>query len=125
LGRPCQVADSLDREDLPGYPREHRRLITRPCPNLEHTAISIELKQLGHSRDDEWLRDSLISGYRESMIAVSSALQGLWHKQVSWSGEHRIQSARVANSVMFAKPFHHPLAGNAKLSLRIPWLDWR
>lgn len=52
------------------------------------------------------------------MIAISSATQSLWDKEVARNLAHRFQNVCIADVILIAQAFDHALAGNAVFSLK-------
>ena len=104
---------------LPGEAREHRRLVAGARADLQHAAVLVDFEQLGHARDDVGLRDGLVGGDGQGVVAVGVRLAGLRARR---GGAARPPIARehalVADAVMLAQVFDHPLALPAVLRRR-------
>ena len=97
-----QLRDALDGKDLRAETCEHGGLITGASPDLQHAAPRIKFEQLGHPRDDERLRDGLIGGYWQRVIAVGAALQCFGHETVARHKAHRIEHTNITYPIMIA-----------------------
>ena len=110
-----EIGDALDGINLSRDLRQHGSLVTGAGADLEHTAVRVELQQLSHARDDERLGDSLVSADRQSVIAVSAALQSFRNEEVARHVAERFEDSRVTDTVMIAQTRNHTFAGNGIL----------
>ena len=67
----AELGDDLDRADLPDERRQHRRLVARTGPNLEHHVVRLGLEEVGHQRHDEGLRDGLAVADLDRTVVIS------------------------------------------------------
>ena len=59
-GRPLgQARMQLDAPDVRHEPREHRRVVARAGPDVEHALVAAQREQLAHARDHQRLGDRL------------------------------------------------------------------
>ena len=65
-----ELADALDRINIPGNSREDGRRVTRAGADLQHLFTAFERQSLGHQRDDIRLRDRLLFCDRQRCIFI-------------------------------------------------------
>src|ERR1051325_2701522 len=119
LGFARQLSDPFNRIDLRCDLRQHCGLVSGAGTDLQHTAVLVELEQLGHLRDDERLRDGLVGTDWKRVIAIGTTLQSFGNKEVPRPSSHRGGHSWIVNAVMFAETRDHALARDGVLRLKI------
>src|SRR2546430_13569084 len=98
----------LDSDDIARELREHRSLIPRACPDLEHVMRRLNLEELGHAGDHEWLGNRLSLRDSQRVIPIGDVLifytDGELARDFCHCGEHAFvpdaHSAQIADHLI-------------------------
>src|SRR5688572_28597947 len=118
LGEPGELGNDLDSVDVVRELRQHRALVTRAGPDLEHARRGRELEELRHERDDVGLGDRLVPGDRKRMILVRLRALSVVDEAVSRDLSHRGEHSWVSHAPSDDLGLHHAAP---PFGVRIRW----
>jgi hypothetical protein len=89
-GRLGERLDDLNRPDVGGDFGENRGLIARAGADFQRRGPGLELQQLGHHRDDVWLRNRLAMANGQRAVGVRCIAPVFRHEFVARHLAHRV-----------------------------------
>jgi len=110
LGRQVKLADALDAVDFHAHGREDRRLIARARADFQDPQIRRRLQQLGHQRDNVWLRNGLAQPDRQGVVLVGLGSKRLLHEEVPGHDAHGLEHRSIRDAPGLDLFRNHPLA---------------
>ena len=93
-----QFGVSLDREDLIGEARQHRRRIARAGADFEHAVVGRYPRRIDHPGDDVGLRDRLPRRDRQRGVGISEFGEVGGYEKLARHGPHRGEQPRIPDA---------------------------
>src|SRR5205085_1770311 len=98
---------ALDRVHLAREMRKNRRGISGASPDLENLLGAVELEDLEHERNDEWLGDRLARFDRQRPIFICGRRKPCGYEQLSRNCKERVEDRLAANAAFGEPHLHH------------------